>query len=112
MKIKYLLIVSVFVSIGLGFSCKKSTDSGAVTPPPPKDTVVVITPPVDPPIANSIGFFLNDWQPKTFTAPSYKDTTITSFATYTVTVNPSAVITKIPLSIFGNNLSTKAIVKQ
>ncbi len=88
------------------YSCKKSTDNGSgggTTPTPPKDTTVIITPTVDPAIANTIGFFLNDWQPKTFTAPSYKDTTIPFSTAYTVTVNPSAVITKVPMSIFGNN---------
>ena len=89
------------------YSCKKSINNagggGGGIIPPPKDTTVIITPPVDPAIANSIGFFLNDWQPKTFTAPYYKDTAISSSTTYTVTVNPSAVITKVPQSIFGNN---------
>ena len=86
--------------------CEKSTNTGSVITPPPNDTIVIITPPVDPPIANSIGFFLNDWQPKTFVTPAYKDTAIPSSGTYTVTINPSSVITKIPLSIFGNNANT------
>src|SRR5438045_9529805 len=87
------------------FSCKKSSNgSGGTTPiPPPKDTTVIITPSVDPAIANSIGFFLNDWQTKTFTTPSYNDTAIPFSTANTVTINPSDIITKIPLSIFGNN---------
>lgn len=102
-KIKFMKknILVAIICLVLFYSCKKSTDSGST--PPPKDTLVVITPPVDPAIANTIGFFLNDWQPKTFIAPSYKDTTIPGFSIYTVTVNPSSIITKVPLSIFGNN---------
>ena len=101
----HILLVAVCMIL---FSCKKTTGNGngEGTTPPPKDTVVVITPPVDPAIASSIGFFLNDWQPKTFVTPAYKDTAIPSSGTYTVIVNPPAVITKIPLSIFGNNANT------
>jgi hypothetical protein len=87
-------------------SCKKSTgngNGGGTTPNPPKDTTVIITPPVDPAIANTIGFFLDDWLPKTFTTPSYKDTAIPFSTSYSVTVNPGNVITKVPMSIYGNN---------
>jgi hypothetical protein len=92
------------ISLVLFFSCKKSKDNGGGgTNLPPRDTVVIIPTPVDPPVAGSIGFFLNDWQPRTFTAPAYKDTSIPLSATATVTVNPGDILTKIPLSIFGNN---------
>ena len=37
--------------------------------PPPTDTTIV--PGVDPAIANTIGFFLDDWTARTFTPPSY-----------------------------------------
>ena len=99
-------ILLMFPCILLFFSCKKSTynnSGGGAIVTPPQDTTVVITPPVDPAIANSIGFFLNDWQPRTFTAPAYVDTIIPASTVYNVTVNPGAIITKIPLSIFGNN---------
>lgn len=61
-------------------------------------------PPVDPPIENTIGFFLDSWSPKTFTAPSYTDVelpaaTISSF----VTIDASSVITKVSPSLFAHN---------
>jgi aspartate 1-decarboxylase len=65
--------------------------------------VVVVTPPVDPPTATTIGFFLNDWAPKTFVAPPYIDTTIPASASTTVTINTANVITKIAPTLFGNN---------
>ena len=102
MKLKSFFIAVIFtVSF---FSCKKNSgDTGGKPVPPPTDTTVIIIPPVDPPVDGSIGFFLNDWLPRTFTPPSYKDTAIPFSSTYTVTVNPSSIITKIPMSIFGNN---------
>lgn len=63
-------------------------------------TIVSVT---DPPVAGTIGFFLNDWQGRTFTPPAYKDTTLSPSASYTVTIDASSVITKIPPYLFGNN---------
>ena len=62
---------------------------------------------VDPAIANTIGFFLNDWQARSFTVPSYIDTTIASVSpTVTVTVDASRIITKIPTTVFGQNANS------
>ena len=59
-----------FVWLLLIVSCtKKETTPGPVTPP--VDTTT--KPPIDPGIANTIGFFLDDWAPKNFTAPAYED---------------------------------------
>src|SRR5438309_1421732 len=97
----WYLVLLAFVTV---LSCKKET-KGINTPPQvdTTDTAVVITPPVDPPVANTIGFFLNDWQPKSFTTPDFKDTTIPSSATYTVTVDASSIITKVPRGNAGAN---------
>ena len=97
-------IYIAIASLSLCCSCKKNTDTGGgVIPTPPRDTTVIIVPPVDPPIASSIGFFLNDWQPATFTVPANNDIAVPASAAYTVTINPSQVLTKIPRAILGNN---------
>jgi len=98
-------IYIVFITlINIFLSCKKAPHSDPVPPPPPpQDTTVVILPAVDPPIAATMGFFLDDWQAKNFTAPSFVDTAIPSTATYTVTVDRSSVIAKVPRSFSGNN---------
>lgn len=70
---------------------------------PPADTAVTVVPVTDPPTAGTIGFFMNDWQARTFTAPPYKDTTVVTAARDTVTVDASSIITRIPRSIFGQN---------
>lgn len=94
----------------LFLSCKKdSSGSGGNPPPtPPTDTTVteVINPQVDPSLAATIGFFMNDWKAKTFTAPTYKDTTIATPNPSTVTVDFANVITKISPAIFGNNANS------
>ncbi|MEP6950422.1 MAG: alpha-L-arabinofuranosidase [Ginsengibacter sp.] len=67
------------------------------------DTVVII-PPVDPAIANTIGFFLNDWAAKSFVQPTYTDTTLPAIApTVFVNVDASSIITKVPGPVFGQN---------
>ncbi len=89
------------------FSCKKApVDPTSVPPPvvvPPVVGDTTIAPGVDPATANTIGFFLDDWQAKTFTAPAYEDAAIPSAVTNTVLVDATSVITKIPLSEFGHN---------
>jgi len=91
-------------SVILFLSCsKKNSDSTSTTDPIVSDPIVA---PVDPPIAATMGLFLNDWQPKLYTAPTYTDGTIAPDASTTVTVDASSVITKIPLTIFGHNANT------
>jgi aspartate 1-decarboxylase len=91
-----LLLVGIFL-----FACKKKDGGGSN--PPVTDTTVVIAPAIDPPIANTIGFFLDDWQPVNFVRPTFTDTIIPDAAAYTVTVDRSSIITKVPRSLFGNN---------
>jgi len=95
-----LIVLAAFINI---FSFCKKTNSNSPVPPIVPDTTVVIQPAIDPPNAATIGFFLDDWQPKNFVTPSYIDTAIPSIANYTVTVDRSSVITKISRSVFGNN---------
>lgn len=50
-----------------------------------------------------MGFFVDDWKPKSFAKPSFTESPIAASAATTVTVDASAIITKIPLSTFGHN---------
>ena len=59
--------------------------------------------PVDPSVANTIGFFLDDWQPKTYVTPEYTADAAATNSAITVTVDVANVITKIPATIFGQN---------
>jgi hypothetical protein len=84
-------------------ACQKSkTDPDPPSPPnPPADTTII--PGVDPAVASTIGFFLDDWQPRSFTAPAYTAESVPSNATTAITVDATSIITKIPLSTFGQN---------
>lgn len=96
------IVVPVCLVIAFLFSCSKK--AGITNPVvPPADTTVVIAPAIDPSVAATIGFFLDDWQPKTFTTPSYSDAPLAGGIVNTVTVDASAIITKIPLAVFGHN---------
>ena len=71
-----------------------------VIPPTARDTV-----PVDPSTPASVGFFMDNWQPKTFTVPAaVTDQAITpDGAPITVTVNTAQVIAKMAPNYYGNN---------
>lgn len=61
------------------------------------------TTPTDPSTAATIGFFMDDWTPKSFVLPSYTDTTMPATAANSVTIDASNIITKISPSVFGQN---------
>jgi len=93
----------VFILTVVLFSCKKTDPAPTPVIPPVIIPPVVITPAIDPPLANTIGFFLNDWQPQTFVKPAFTETAAPASASITVTADASDIITKIPLSEFGTN---------
>lgn len=97
---KILFVSPVFILVLS--SCSKDNTSGPVNPPP--DTTVTIDPQVDPVLASTIGFFMDDWEPKNFTKPS-TCISVTSPGSVNATVNidRSSVVTKIPRSFAGNN---------
>ena len=68
------------------------------------DTTVVITPPHENPLAATIGFYGDDWTPKTFTTPLFATAAKPSAtADATITVDMSDIVTKVSKYLFGNN---------
>jgi hypothetical protein len=102
-KISIIRMLQCIILFSFLISCSKKNSNEPADPPgiPPVDTI--ITPGVDPATASTIGFFLDDWQTRTFTAPSYIGEAIPATASTTVTVDATSIITKIPLSVFGQN---------
>jgi hypothetical protein len=88
----------------LGLFLAMACNSKEPVPDPVPPVVDTTKTPVDPPVANTVGFFLDDWVPKTFTAPAYVDVVkpVDANTTY-VTVDAANVITKIPKTIAGQN---------
>jgi hypothetical protein len=71
--------------------------------------------PADPPVAPTMGFFLDDWQSRTFVVPKYAGAAASqtsagssrvSAGIDTITVDATDIITKIPPSEFGQNANT------
>lgn len=98
----FYLSLSFFLIVLVSFVACKKPGGGGITPPP-TDTTVIIAPAVDPAIAATIGFFMDDWQSKNFTAPSFTNSAAPSASGVTVTVDRSNIITKISRSLFSNN---------
>jgi hypothetical protein len=100
-RIKLAQIAILSLSLTVLFTCKKSNDPIDIIDPIIEDTVVIE--PVEPPISPTMGFFLDQWTPKTYVAPLYTEATIPSTVGTTVTVDIANIITKIPTTIFGHN---------
>jgi hypothetical protein len=86
-------------------ACKKSnSNSGGGTTT--DTTPTTITPPTEPALASTQGFFLDNWQAKTWVAPSAKATTKPSASgAVIVTVDVSKEITKVSNLEYGNNIN-------
>jgi len=90
-------------------SCQHKSDPAPVTPPSTPSPIELDTNynPVDPAVAASVGFFLDDWQPKTFVAPTDAAATATTTAlTDTINIDLNKVITKLSKYVFGNNVDS------
>src|ERR1700722_7822681 len=70
--------------------------------------LVLIAPsaPKDPPVAPTMGFFLDDWKAKAFIVPNRVDVNAPATNDVTVTVDATNVITKIPPAIYGHNVDS------
>jgi len=70
--------------------------------------LVLVAPsaPKDPPVAPTMGFFLDDWKAKSWVAPERMDVGAPGTSDVTVTVDPANVITKIPPAIYGHNVDS------
>jgi hypothetical protein len=82
-------------------SCNKSVKNDGNNNP--QDSTVTVVTPTDPAVANTIGFFMDEWVAKNFTTPGYQDGTPPTSAAITVNIDASTVVTKVPPTLFGNN---------
>src|SRR4051812_23336325 len=91
MRSVYTFFVIVVACVFLGTSCQHDADpEPEPVPPGPSNSTVVLDTlyrPVDPTTAASIGFFLNEWQPKVFVAPAASDAGQTANGDPTDTIN-------------------------
>jgi hypothetical protein len=111
MKLLKTFIAVLPLTLLITGACKKGSK------PAPDPTPVVIGPgnggatgpitaPTDPSVAATQGFFLDDWQGKTFTKPATVDAAKpTASTSITVTADFSQVVSKVSKYMFGNNIN-------
>lgn len=99
--IKHLFLFSSIITFS---SCSKAAIG--LADPIKSDTLVEVKPVNDPKVALTQGFYLDNWQPKNFIAPSFTEEIVPTVTTNTVTVDASEIITKIPSPMFGHNANT------
>jgi hypothetical protein len=102
---KIFIAAAMFVFVGI-VSCKGKADTstgGGGTGGGGGGTAT----PTDPATANTIGFFINDWQSKSFTAPSYNDVAKpAAAATSLVTIDAGTIVTKVVPSVYSHNANS------
>lgn len=106
----YVKAVIYLLLLVISLACNKDKPSDPdpdPSPVQPGGEEEEIKPQTDPPLAATVGFFMDHWQPENFTVPS----SVTNIAppsntSVTVTVDRSSVIGKVPATMFGNNANT------
>ncbi len=93
--VRSYLFLACAVAVLCGTSCGKDSGNG--------DGVDTSKPPVDPPVAKTIGFVMDEWQSRSFSVPTSAPNTVSGSAQYVVTVDPYKILTKIPQAVFGDN---------
>ena len=97
---KNVWVCLIFIATVIS-ACKKN--SGGDPGPAPNPPTPIPTP-VDPAVAGTIGFFLDNWEPRSFVTPSYEEVPApVGEPGAFITIDAASIITKIPLSIFGQN---------
>ncbi len=85
--------------------CKKNTKNSSEASG--EEDISSIPPAEDPPTAATIGFFLDNWQPRSFAAPgAVVDGAVPAHGSVLIRVDANDIITKIPPTLFGNNANT------
>jgi len=98
-----LLFLAIFISL-LASCQKKDVAPAPITSTGSSSKLDTIYSPVDPSVAASVGFFLDDWQPRQFVVPANTLGTITTATpTDTINIDLNKVVAKIPKYVFGNN---------
>jgi hypothetical protein len=102
--------MAAVMAVALMQSCKKegttnnNTGNTGSTGGTDNGSTTVITPPNNPDVAATQGFFLDVWQGKTFTTPASAAAVVKPAAgAITATVDVSQVISKVSKYLFGNN---------
>lgn len=107
MSLKRLVGLMFMVTTIIAASCKKNKVAEKIEEP----KVITSDPPVNPPTevatATSVGFFMDDWQAKSFVWPEFSEMEKpTGNAGVTVNIDYSQTLTKVSKYLYGNNTNT------
>lgn len=107
---KHITSLIIVLLLTGSVACKKENSPGGNTGGGSNnggtDTGTVVTP-TDPPVENTVGFFLDNWTPKTFSATAYTEAAVPGGnPAALVTVDASKIIAKVPSSVFGQNANS------
>lgn len=97
------VIILLFVFGGLLFSCKEKEEPPVVPAPEPVEEPAKVVAVKDPEAANTIGFFLDGWQARSFVPPASSEKPFGGSTAASITVDATSVITRIPGPVFGHN---------
>ncbi|WP_184545469.1 alpha-L-arabinofuranosidase [Mucilaginibacter sp. FT3.2] len=105
--IKHISVIIVIVIVLQACTKAKTPDTTIVTTDTGNGGATgSITSPTDPSVAVSQGFFLDNWEAKTFTKPSVQNAAKpTTTASVTVTADFANVVSKVSKNLFGNNIN-------
>lgn len=102
-KMKWLFAITLLAAMA---GCGKKTDTGGGNTGGGTGGGGTVTP-TDPTTANTIGFFMNEWNGKTFSVPSSADAAKpTAAPTSYVTIDAGTVLTKIPPTYNAHNANS------
>lgn len=107
MRLNRLIWITGLVTFLTDTSCKKNKAIESVDPIVVTPVDTQINPPTEVAVAASVGFFMDDWQPKNFTIPAFSEVVKpTVNAGVTVNIDYSQTLTKVSKYLFGNNTNT------
>ncbi|WP_183557153.1 alpha-L-arabinofuranosidase [Mucilaginibacter sp. SP1R1] len=104
MKHVKVIITGIFIPVAMLLSCKKGNKPAtAVNNDDDDNGSTVIVAPTEPTVANTQGFFLDNWTAKTWSTGNTSTVAKPAAGTTTVSVDLSQQITKVSNYVYGNN---------
>lgn len=91
------------LTTAMATNCRKGNPNRKTDNNNDNDTTATVVIPEDPPVAASIGFFMDRWAERRFEAPAFTEAAVPSVTTDTVMVDASTIVSKISPGLFGDN---------
>ncbi|MES2455434.1 MAG: alpha-L-arabinofuranosidase [Bacteroidota bacterium] len=104
---RFILITGFGLLVAFSACKKNKTVQEVIEPPAVPPTDAPINPPTEVATAASVGFFMDDWAPKNFTAPAFSEVAKpVAAAGVSIAVDYSQTVSKVSKYLFGTNTNT------